>query len=367
VGESGEAWPFYLAATGLWTLGRPEEASRYAAEMLQHAERLRNRGFLANALLQNAIVHHIRGNWQAAREAYDRGLEVASTWFLMLGFRAQLEYEVGNFSAGQTYLDRLFEVARNTPAGPTGEHFYPAILPPLIARITGVACRFEVTEVAASMMRSLFALTPLITMEVRHGLALIAVHNGDVALAQEQYAVLKPTSGILAPELMSADRVLGLLAHTLGNFENATSHFEQALTFCRTAGYRPELAWTCHDYARALLDPKGPDDRERARSLVVEGLALARELEMAPVMERLASLQERLQAQAVPPAYPVDLTEREVTVLRCLAAGKSNKAIAAELFISPHTVNYHLKNIFLKIGAANRAEAAAFAVRHRLV
>jgi DNA-binding NarL/FixJ family response regulator len=105
----------------------------------------------------------------------------------------------------------------------------------------------------------------------------------------------------------------------------------------------------------------------RARSLVAEGLALARELGMAPVTARLVSLQEKIQAQAVTPAYPMDLTEREVAVLRCLAAGKSNKAIAAELFISPHTVNYHLKNIFFKTGAANRAEAAAFAVRHRLV
>jgi DNA-binding CsgD family transcriptional regulator len=366
VGESGEAWPFYLAATGLWTMGRLEEASRYAAEMLQQAERLRHRGFLANALLQSAIVHHLRGDWQAARDVYDRGLEVASTWFLLLGFRAQLEYEVGNFSAGQVYLDRLFAVARSTPAGPTGEHFYPALLPPLIARITGVASRFAVTEEAAILMRSSPALTPLITVDVRHGLALIAMYNGDVAAAQEQYAALQPTSGILLPELMSADRVLGLLAHTFGDFETATSHFEQALAFCRMADYRPELVWTCHDYAEALLDPKGPGDYERARSLVAEGVALARELGMAPVMERLVSLQEKIQTQALTPAYPVGLTEREVAVLRCLAAGKGNKAIATELFISPHTVNYHLKNIFFKTGAANRAEAAAFAVRHGL-
>ena len=118
--EVGEAWPCYLAATGLWTLGRLEEASRYATEMLQYAERLRNRGFLANALLQNAIVHHLRGDWQAARDWYERGLEVAPTWYLLLGFRVQLEYEVGNVNAGQLYLDKLFAVAFNTPFGTNG-------------------------------------------------------------------------------------------------------------------------------------------------------------------------------------------------------------------------------------------------------
>jgi DNA-binding CsgD family transcriptional regulator len=101
--------------------------------------------------------------------------------------------------------------------------------------------------------------------------------------------------------------------------------------------------------------------------LLAEGMALARQLGMAPVLERLASLQDKGKTKAATPTHPVGLTEREVAVLRRLAAGKSNKAIAAELFISPHTVNYHLKNIFFKTAAVNRAEAAAFAVRHGLV
>jgi DNA-binding CsgD family transcriptional regulator len=367
VGESLDLWPFYLAATGLWIMGHPEEASHYAVEMLQRAERLRNRGFLANAWLQNAIVPHLRGDWQAARDMYDRGLEVAPTWFLLLGFRAQLEYDVGNFSAGQVYLNKLFAVTRNAPAGPTGEHFYTALLPPLIARITGVASRFEVTEEAASIMRASPSLTPLMALDVWYGLALLAVYRGDVPLAQAQYATLKPMAGALLQELMAADRVLGLLAHTCGDFAAAATHFEQALAFCRTAGYLPELAWTCHDYAETLLDPRGSNDRVRAVALLAEGMALARQLGMAPVLERLASLQDKCKIKEATPTYPVGLTEREVAVLCRLAAGKSNKAIAAELFISPHTVNYHLKNIFFKTAAVNRAEAAAFAVRHGLV
>ena len=43
--------------------------------------------------------------------------------------------------------------------------------------------------------------------------------------------------------MISIDRLLGLLAHTIGKMDDAASHFEDALAFCRRAGYRPELAW----------------------------------------------------------------------------------------------------------------------------
>jgi len=46
---------------------------------------------------------------------------------------------------------------------------------------------------------------------------------------------------------------LGLLAHTMSNLDQAATHLEDALAFCRKAGYRPELAWTCCDYADAIL------------------------------------------------------------------------------------------------------------------
>jgi DNA-binding CsgD family transcriptional regulator/pimeloyl-ACP methyl ester carboxylesterase len=55
------------------------------------------------------------------------------------------------------------------------------------------------------------------------------------------------------------------------------------------------------------------------------------------------------------------LTERETEVLRLLAAGKTNRQIAAELHISTNTVSHHLRNIFAKTASTNRTEAAAFA------
>ncbi len=61
------------------------------------------------------------------------------------------------------------------------------------------------------------------------------------------------------------------------------------------------------------------------------------------------------------------LTARELEVLRLVAAGRSNREIAAALVISEHTVARHLQNIFAKLGVSSRTAATAFAFAHRLV
>jgi ATP/maltotriose-dependent transcriptional regulator MalT len=61
------------------------------------------------------------------------------------------------------------------------------------------------------------------------------------------------------------------------------------------------------------------------------------------------------------------LTVREVEVLRLVAAGGSNRAVAAELAISEHTVARHLQNIFAKLDVSSRSAATAFAFEHGLV
>ncbi|MEE3004322.1 MAG: LuxR C-terminal-related transcriptional regulator [Chloroflexota bacterium] len=61
------------------------------------------------------------------------------------------------------------------------------------------------------------------------------------------------------------------------------------------------------------------------------------------------------------------MTQREVEVLRLMAAGKTDRAIAEELFIGVRAVSFHVGNILNKTDAANRTEAALYANQHGLV
>ena len=86
------------------------------------------------------------------------------------------------------------------------------------------------------------------------------------------------------------------LAHAKDRNEDASAHFEDALGFCRKAGYRPELAWTCCDYADLILKRNAEGDRAKAMSLLNESLAISGEFGMRPLMERVLSRREILNA-----------------------------------------------------------------------
>jgi DNA-binding NarL/FixJ family response regulator len=76
-----------------------------------------------------------------------------------------------------------------------------------------------------------------------------------------------------------------------------------------------------------------------------------------------AALLDQLRGEAT----PVALSPREADVLRSVAAGLTNKAIAMKLGISEHTVKFHLGGAMTKLGAASRAEAVASAIRRGLI
>ena len=67
------------------------------------------------------------------------------------------------------------------------------------------------------------------------------------------------------------------------------------------------------------------------------------------------------------PAELASLTARERDVLRLIAKGMTNDAIAEELFVSPRTVTTHITRMYAKLGISNRAEAVAIALRAGLV
>jgi DNA-binding NarL/FixJ family response regulator len=79
------------------------------------------------------------------------------------------------------------------------------------------------------------------------------------------------------------------------------------------------------------------------------------------------ALLQRFQSSAADgPRFPAGLSAREVEVLRLVADGHTNREIARHLVLSERTVPVHVRNILTKTNSANRAAAAAFALRNGL-
>jgi ATP/maltotriose-dependent transcriptional regulator MalT len=122
--------------------------------------------------------------------------------------------------------------------------------------------------------------------------------------------------------------------------------------------------------ARAAMDL---GDRAAAKERLTRAAALAERLGADPLSQQIGSLarRSRLGLPSVPsarqPAGISTLTAREIEVLRLVATGRSNREIAAELFISVKTASVHVSNILAKLGAASRTEAAVIAHQTDLI
>jgi DNA-binding NarL/FixJ family response regulator len=203
-------------------------------------------------------------------------------------------------------------------------------------------------------------------------LALACHHLGDTERGARVRELLEPyadrniaATRIGALFLGPAAYFLGLLDLTLGRLEEAVGCFAHAAVLAGRIQARPMVAMSREGQARALLALDRPGDLQQAAALLEEVVATAQELGIQGLGERADALLGELAAPAAP-AWPAGLTGREVEVLRLIAAGRSNRAIAEALFISPNTVLRHVSNIFAKTGVANRAEAAAYATRQGL-
>jgi DNA-binding NarL/FixJ family response regulator len=151
-----------------------------------------------------------------------------------------------------------------------------------------------------------------------------------------------------------------LAAHTRGLVDLEAGDPRSALTSLRRAGQQ----WA---------ELEAPYEAARVRELV--GLACralgdedsaALELEAArAAYERLGAAPDVMRVDS--PGRTAGLTERELEVLRHLAAGETNRAIAGELTLSERTVDRHVSNIFAKLGVSSRVAATAYAYEHRLL
>jgi DNA-binding CsgD family transcriptional regulator len=160
------------------------------------------------------------------------------------------------------------------------------------------------------------------------------------------------------------DYLRGAIELRLGDAEAAERWFATGLEWATGEG-APLVAGRCHQGLAAVAERRGDvaTAREHLDAAVEQFTPIGAKLYLDQVQAALDALPEPASSR---PRFPDGLTEREVEVLRLVAAGKSNREIAEELVISLNTVERHVNHIYTKAGLANRGEAATYAHRHEL-
>ena len=144
-----------------------------------------------------------------------------------------------------------------------------------------------------------------------------------------------------------------------GDVEGAATLLCQASEIWRDLGMPYEKGHTCLLMAD-VCERRG--DHEARRLDVEAARRLFKQLNAEWCLARIGEQPKQPTREAVG-----SLSEREAQVLRLIASGKTNRAIAEELFISEKTVARHVSNIFDKLGVSSRSAATAWAYQRNLI
>jgi DNA-binding NarL/FixJ family response regulator len=287
-----------------------------ALEELRHAfDRFTATGHPAvgDVLYEQAEVHRLRGDFGTAEQAYRQATQ--------FGRDAQPGFALLRLAQGQ--IDRASAGIRRA-LDETGER---SRRPRLLSAAVEIALESKDVEGARSAAAELAELAAERDVVLLNGMA--AQASGTVLL----------TEGDAQGALSAARRAWSLWQELDAPYEAVRARVVVGMA-CRSLGDE--------DAARMELD---------AARHVFESLSAA------PDMARVESLTGR----RAPTKAGCGLTAREVEVLRMVATGKTNRAIAGDLFLSEKTVARHVSNIFTKLGLSSRAAATAYAYEHDLV
>ena len=350
------------------------------ARRAEYARQCHDLHQMRHAHTMQVIFHAYQGELQAARDIIEEAEQVIVRLadpepLAFLRFvRGGVAYHVGDYVQAETWFETACRMFR--AMGPDALVWFLGWLALAQARRGNAsAARDSIAEVEA-----LVATIPAMSMPVMEALtpvAQAAIALGDAELATRLYSrllVFRTRHSDFVPE-----RLLGEIAMLLRQWDSADGHLTAAEAMTRASdgspahARAPELARTLAARARLELAWRGRPAQSHARQALREALHLMERVgmegEARQAREQLAALPGPT-PQALADTLPHQLTRREVEVLRLIAAGKNNQTIAVALVLSVRTVERHISNIYAKIGAggaASRAVATAFALRHGLV
>lgn len=218
-------------------------------------------------------------------------------------------------------------------------------------------------EVAAAGIRRALSATvePLSRARLLPAYVEILLESGEVPQARDACDELARIAGHFTTEALR-----GIARQARGAVELAEGDAQAAATSAR----RAFEAW--QDIDAPYLAARARLLRAQACRAVGDGEGAEMELEAAKAeFERLGAAPDLARIEGMSQSEwsgrPHGLTARELQVLRLVAAGKTNKAVAAELSLSERTIDRHVSNIFNKLDVPTRAAATGYAYRHKLI
>jgi DNA-binding CsgD family transcriptional regulator len=192
----------------------------------------------------------------------------------------------------------------------------------------------------------------------------LAESNDELAATRAANALVQATELDLPGVRLGAHRLQAELAIRAGQLDGALEESAKAI----------ELAELCElPFERALAQMSRSEAQvaagihSEARLQLNEAIGILSLLEAEPALRRADVLASSMKLDIPGLERRSDLSERELEVLRLIVAGRSNQAIADELFISWTTARTHVSHIFRKLGVGTRAEAVDAAHRRGLV
>jgi ATP/maltotriose-dependent transcriptional regulator MalT len=195
---------------------------------------------------------------------------------------------------------------------------------------------------------------------------------GELDGARTAFAELSAITAVVAtPPLKAATSLAsGWVAMASDDQDAARRHFEDAVDRFVQSNAPYEVARARIELARTLASLDRIDDAVLEARRAIDVLTeLKAELEISRARRLLDSLPQSITAAETSPRTRngSGLTGRELEVLRLVADGLTNQAIAEKLFVSDHTVHRHLANILNKLSVSSRAAAVAQAARRGLL
>jgi DNA-binding CsgD family transcriptional regulator len=312
---------------------------------------------------------HLAGRWAEARAHAERWLAGIRAAGVVNAFTSQATAVLALIAAGRgdgaTLGMLVAEVLPQGPATEPGDCFFRTAVVLQRAAADRARDAEDLPAARAWLMAHdrWLAWSTGVLGRAEGALGWAAYHRatGDAALArQHAEAALAHASDPRQPlALLAAHRLLGELATAAGRYAAARAHLDDALALAAACAAPYERALTL----LALADLRAAiGDRDGAATALADARAILEPLEARPALARADTLAARLVAApplaTAPPVDPAGLTAREVEVLRLVARGLTNRAVAARLAVSPRTVGAHLAAVYGKLGVATRTAAA---------